>query len=116
MNKEVVADGTEWGSPEWYDNRWKAIPEDQQRGIVDFLQKNLDSNVLTKIKEEHSKDPSNWGAKYHMFSGMGVRNLLRDIMKDDELPLAPYPDGMSFSHWDDYYIQALEAAAGVREI
>jgi hypothetical protein len=46
-----------------------------------------------------------------MFGGMAIRNLLREAVKDDELPPAPYPGGVSYSNWDDYYVQAVKAAA-----
>lgn len=61
----------------------------------------------------------------HSFFGMQIRNLLRDPelgagIKDDDLPEAPYEnwpyEGVGPRNWDDYYIQAIEAAVGLREV
>lgn len=61
---------------------------------------------------------------HHSF-GMQIRNLLRDDqygagILDDDLPEAPYEDwqyeGVGPRNWDDYYIQAIEAAVGLREV
>jgi hypothetical protein len=42
---------------------------------------------------------------------MGIRNLLRDVIKDDELPPVSYGDDQ-MRNWDDYYVEVLEEAAG----
>ena len=40
-----------------------------------------------------------------------------DAIKDAELPPLPeYYDGQTEGNWDDYYVQCIEAAAGLREI
>lgn len=63
--------------------------------------------------------PATWSA-HHGF-GTGIRNLLRNEeygagIKDDELPAAPYEDGETHKNWDDYYVAAIEAAAGLRDV
>jgi hypothetical protein len=101
MKKQIVSDGTEWGSDEWYENRWNSVPEELKNKIISHLCK-LDN--LDEVKEA-SNDPL-----FHMFGGMGVRNYLREIILDDELPFAPYPNGKQYQNWDDYYKQALDAS------
>ena len=114
MSGEVVSDGTVFGSAEWYDNRWAALTAEQRELIVTFLRIELKPSMLDKTRELHAEDPEDWASVYHFTTGMGVRNLLRRVLPDNELPLAPYPNGTAHSNWDDYYVQALEAAAGVR--
>jgi hypothetical protein len=43
----------------------------------------------------------------HFGVGMGIRNLLREVLPDDKLPPVVYEGGMSYSNWDDYYVGAL---------
>lgn len=48
-------------------------------------------------------------ASFHFGAGMALRNILRQAVSDDKLPMAPQPGGMLASNWDDYYIGALHA-------
>jgi hypothetical protein len=56
---------------------------------------------------------------HHGF-GTFIRNRLRsgaaDVpgIPDEELPEAPYVDGTRHRNWDDCYVQAIEAALGLR--
>ncbi|WP_028058289.1 hypothetical protein [Candidatus Solirubrobacter pratensis] len=54
---------------------------------------------------------------WHMSGGMGVRNYLRqEGFTDDQLPTLPeLYDGKDVSTWDDFYVQVMEAAAGLRD-
>lgn len=62
-------------------------------------------------------DQTTWGE--HMWWGMSVRNFLRSVeganIKDEDLPPAPYESGDTHQNWDDYYVQAIEAAVGLRD-
>lgn len=100
--EEIVSDGTVWGSPEWYAARWESVPKTQRKKIVDHLKK-LDN--LRDIYEGSRSDP--W---FHHSSGVMLRNYLRRVVRDDQLPAAPYPNGMSYTNWDDFYLQALKEA------
>lgn len=57
---------------------------------------------------------------HHIF-GTSIRNLLRNGnfgyrgIRDEELPPAPYEDGSLQRNWDDFYVQAIEAAVGLRD-
>jgi hypothetical protein len=44
---------------------------------------------------------------FHFSEGMAVRNLLRDVLRDEQLPPVEYPDG-PMRNWDDYYMGALD--------
>lgn len=105
---------SKFGSKEWYDERWLSIPEEQRERIVAHLLNELDPKFFDEVRTAHAEDPEHWATKgpnfFHIFGGMAIRNLLRDVLKDDELPEAPYPDGKSFTNWDDYYTQAIEAS------
>jgi hypothetical protein len=106
-----------WADRDWYDARWAAVPAELKERIVAHLRDQLAPEDLEWIRTQHSEDPDGWATKrgWHFFGGMGIRNLLREVVPDDQLPLAPYPDGDQHANWDDYYVQALEAAAGVRD-
>jgi hypothetical protein len=43
---------------------------------------------------------------------MAFRNVLREAIKDDELPPVDYGDGNEYQNWDDYYTRVVEEAAG----
>jgi hypothetical protein len=104
-----------WADRDWYDARWQSIPAETRERIVGHLRANLTGGQLEQIRELHSADPDRWAHPFHLLGFMAVRNLLREIIRDDELPDAPYPGGETHRNWDDYYVQALEAAAGVRD-
>jgi hypothetical protein len=88
----------------WFEDRWNSVPDEMKERIVAHLRK-LDN--LQEHKEALDNDPF-----YHMWGGTAIRNYLREIIRDDELPPAPYPEFKSeFRNWDDYYSQAIRAAA-----
>jgi|GEM_PF-3059140 len=74
---------------------------------VNHLRKILDSDTVQQIKMKHEKDPKNWWAFHHHGWGTAIRNSLRDnVCLDDKLPS---------KNWDDYYIQLVELACGLRK-
>jgi hypothetical protein len=40
--------------------------------------------------------------------GMQIRNRLRDVLTDDQLPPVDYPEG-PMQNWDDFYTGAIDA-------
>jgi len=84
---------------------------------------------LTRVIQEH---PNDWYAQdmtplaerkrikaeygfyipdvFHFNLGMGIRNYLRDVVRDDELPFVEYEGGHSYQNWDDFYTAAIEDA------
>jgi hypothetical protein len=114
---EVVADGTVWGSAEWYDARWRSVPAEVRQAMVAHLRANIGARGMEQIREAAAADPHRWiHTVGHHGTGTSVRNLLRRAFPDDVLPYAPYPEGKNYKNWDDYYVQALEAAAGARDV
>lgn len=114
---------------ERFDLLWEQLPPRLRTTAVEYLRENVaDLDVIRGWIEE---DPENWYVRdqnvtmqaipiegpapaalylpmpFHFHGGMAVRNLLRKVIRDDELPSG---------NWDDYYVQALEAAAGKRVV
>ena len=100
------------GSEDVHDTDEKRyLPEPLRARAVEYLRGQIDSESFEQVRAAHAENPTDWYVAYHFGAGMGVRNLLRDIIKDEELPPVPYGDE-SYSNWDDYYVEVLEEAAG----
>jgi len=99
--REITSDGTLWGSDEWYKARWASVPDEMKEKIIARLKE------LTNLNEVKDMMDDPW---FHHSGGMMIRNWLRRVVKDNELPFAPYPGGSQFQNWDDFYVQAIEAA------
>lgn len=87
---------------EFEEQNWARVPEADRQRCVEHLRLWL-------------KDPEEWRAGldspgFHFFAGMSVRNALRDVLTDDELPEVTYPDGHAYRNWDDFYMAALREA------
>jgi len=121
---------TEFYNEKWFDDRWAALPPDVARHAAKHVAAVMTSDDLERIRELHAEYGHDWihnvmvlddGTRvsgHHIF-GTNIRNLLRDKnlgagILDNELPPAPYEDGSSQQNWDDYYVQVIEAAAGLR--
>lgn len=111
---------------------WERVDPELRKKCVDHLQ-TLPADIkadLGRVIKEHPDDwytqdmtpPSEQAriqAKYgvyvpdifHWGLGMGIRNYLRGVVRDDELPLVEYEDG-SYQNWDDYYTAAIEDVFG----
>ncbi len=130
---------------DFQENCWNAMPLDLKQRAVDHIKANLTEDQLRQIREWHEEFGSEWATAdltppdkkkeqedaagfslpfvFHMGAGMGIRNLLREVIKDEELPDArglgwpDYDDSPEpVRNWDDFYTQVLEAAAGIREM
>lgn len=87
--------------------RWLELPEDFRTRVTTYLKENLSPEFLNGIREAFKENPEGWWSRsgWHFGQGMSVRNLLRRRgFRDEQLPTG---------NWDDYYIQAIEDAAGV---
>lgn len=123
----------------WKDIAWDKLPLADRQRAVDIIRGAPDWEELEKlVKETHAKAGENWlnepplsatstisgpdgdremVLSWHMFGGMAVRNYLRHKgFADDQLPALPELYGQNVSTWDDFYAQAIEAAAGLRAI
>lgn len=84
---------------EFSTRNWMRVPEAKRMACIVYLRKTIPSHVLDSWKKGFPEG-------FHFGPGMQVRNALRDIMKDDELPPVQYPFGMS-QNWDDHYMGCL---------
>lgn len=87
---------------------WTELPKELRDKCVGYLKEQLPSTFQGEIRDAYSKWGSDWMKQFgpypfHFSGGMNVRNLLRDIVEDAELPSG---------NWDDYYCQALLRACG----
>ena len=129
-----------------YDEAWRAVDPEVRQKAVEVLRLALGEDQLALIRDavaEHG--PHDWHAHepfsanvvydvdeetgeeltmnypWHFGPGMAIRNLLRSAgLRDEVLPRhamdAFYGQGAGIQNWDDYYIAAVEAAAGVRDV
>lgn len=87
--------------------KWKALPEEWRNSVIEMLQKELEPEFLESVRQHYNNYGDEWWARdgWHFGQGMALRNLIRT---------SGFPDDLLPSHnWDDYYIQALEDAAGL---
>lgn len=75
---------------------------------VKYLKETIPEETVEEIRGMWDKDNSTWWAMIHHGWGTSVRNLLRDNVCTD----AKLPSG----NWDDYYIQMVEVACGLRNM
>ena len=80
---------------------WKTVDKRRRKECVDHLDGWIGVDDIRRWKRE------GFGDGFHMFGGgMQVRNRLREVMKDDELPPVEYDSGPAQT-WDDYYMGVL---------
>lgn len=102
----------------WPEIAWAKLPLADRRRAVEILRDFYEPRFFEEARalmQEHGL--RDWMPPYwHMGQGMTVRNVLRrGGFKDDQLPTLPEVySGHEVSSWDDFYVQALEAAAGMR--
>jgi hypothetical protein len=121
-----------------FDAAWAAVDPNVKQRAIEAIREAFDPAGLAEVKaavEQHGHhdwvshppftpefdpdDEYSFPVSWHHSVGMGIRNLLRQAgLTDDMLPKhamdAYYGEGMGVQNWDDYYIQAVEAAAGAR--
>ena len=90
-------------------DNWNKIPEDSRRKCVDHLRSAIPDESVALFCKQY-KAGERFGADHlgwHFGGGMMVRNVLRQVMSDTELPPVKYED-ITAQNWDDYYTGALE--------
>lgn len=99
---------------QWYRDRWASVPLELRARIVDVLRTGLDEATKAGVRERIRERGEDWLAEIHHGWGTAIRNLLRTSgFPDHVLPDAPYEhiEGTPMArNWDDYYMQAVEAA------
>lgn len=101
---------------------WVRMPIPLREKAVNHLRSKLGESFLDDVRTLVAEsDLGRWHPPgFHFGQGMWIRNLLRQVIPDSELPAmndiygddGPEP----IQNWDDYYIPCIEAAAGLREI
>jgi hypothetical protein len=91
----------------YYDEKLSEIPKDFLEECVKLIQKEFEQEEIDEIKNAYEQDGEiEWAIPYHHGWGTNVRNLLRqEGCLDYKLP---------DKNWDDYYIQVIELALGLR--
>lgn len=117
VNNPFAYDANARGSLEaWSTENWTLIPEADRKRCLDHLGatarmafggpsalKTWRRQVKSGI-EIGSNDP--W---FHHGTGQLVRNTLREVLCDDELPQIRQSSGELAQNWDDFYLGALHA-------
>lgn len=126
-----------------HEEAWRRLPVDIRQRAVGRLQYAYDPSFFDDVQRlANEAGLGNWLPPFwHHGQGMHVRNILRSdvalremvpllkigsphfppAIKDSELPdladlYGPESFGQECRNWDDYYIQCVEAAAGLRAI
>jgi hypothetical protein len=116
---------------------------------VEHLRSNCDEETLVYLRKLYDRDPD-WGdemtpeqrsesekkygfsipAPFHFGTGMQIRNCLREVIRDDQLPGVQYGGEVAIKlegdkqvnitqpefeahNWDDWYISVVERMIGV---
>lgn len=132
---------SEYYNDQWYDERWWSLSPEQRKVASETVAEVISEADAEMIRQKHAQYGHDWihylididptetpnlaaagmtTLSAHHGWGTGIRNLLRiqdgANIPDEDLPFAPYEDGTTHRNWDDFYVQAIEAAVGVREV
>jgi hypothetical protein len=110
---------------------WEKVPPELREKCVKHLRDNFTQSVYDHINGLREREGDDWPSAsevgpedeaemilkygfcvpspFHFGTGMAIRNLLREVVKDAELPPVDYDD-QPMQNWDDYYIAAVEEA------
>lgn len=97
------------------------LPSELQQKALAHLREKLHPEIIEYLRELHARDPE-WGDEltdeehkeyerkfgftipcpFHFGTGMAIRNVLREVIKDEELPVVYY-GAHEARNWDDYY-------------
>lgn len=93
----------------WSKTNWALVSYADRMKCLDHLRQKLPPEFLAKIKAQVYEGRfllCEDDRFFHFGYGMLVRNLLRDVLPDNRLPLL-MDDSGSNKNWDDFYIGAL---------
>lgn len=104
----------------WSHQNWMKVPYQQRQACLRHLKAYIPPELLEEWKREYTTNFSigHNDVRFHFSTGMAVRNLLRDRLRDEDLPaitqrhlprrwwgLGPRPTA---KNWDDFYMGALQ--------
>jgi hypothetical protein len=108
----------------------RKLPAELQAKAVAHLRSVLTPEALAYLRAFHARCPGWTGDEtspeererirerydgfyvptpFHFSTGMAIRNVLREVIKDDELPPVEYAECFH-NNWDDYYVAVLDEA------
>lgn len=95
---------------------WDRVPAEHRATCLDHLRGWIRADIIAQWKAQHAageRIASDTPGFHHLGGGMEIRNRLRDVMEDSELPavVGPaggYPLGEEMRNWDNFYTGALE--------
>lgn len=94
------------------DRLWRELGRERRVILVDGLLSALTKDVLAAIRSLHAEHPLTWWARprgtvgtFHSHEGAAIREIVAGVASDLKLPTGDP---------GDYYVAALEQAAGVR--
>ena len=92
---------------EWSHQNWLKLPAEIRSKCIKHMQGWIADDILNTWRAEYANGNPIGGAGFHMFGGgMQIRNRLREVLKDDELPGVPY-EGYISHNMDDVYLGAI---------
>jgi hypothetical protein len=95
------------------EENWSRVDPHKRLVLARHLRLVILAEDQVALKEMFEKgDFDGW---FHFEGGMAVRNTLREVMKDDELPGVKYDGDREFKNWDDFYMAALRQAVAPKE-
>jgi len=97
------------------------LPDELQSKAVAYLRSKLSPEALAYLRDFRAEHPDWTGLEdgimpFHFCTGMAVRNVLRDVIADSELPVVMYDHydpPVEAQNWDDWYAWVLEEAVSV---
>lgn len=92
---------------DYHQRVWAALDPEIRRRSVKYLRSWITVENAEECRAQMQENPGTWMIPHHMFFGMAIRNKLREVVRDDDLPTG---------NWDDYYVAAFEEAIGGPEL
>ena len=88
----------------WCRENWDQVHPLVRKDCVDHIDGWIQKDVILKWKAEGYDH----GGFHFWGGGMQIRNRLREMLTDEELPPVKYEDGNEYRNWDDYYTGAID--------
>lgn len=93
----------------WQTENWNRIPVNDRLRCTARLWKFIPADLINHWVEQKAAGEviANDDFWFHHNYGMKIRNELRAVLRDDQLPLIQYSDCKFYQNWDDFYRGAL---------
>lgn len=87
---------------------WRRVPSDTREACINKLRQCVPPNMLNTWKDQVRRGVpiGSDNIMFHFGVGMQIRNALREVIKDNDLPPVKYQN-VDVCNWDDYYHGAL---------